>query len=69
MLVAVSATAVAYTVYTNSSGNHKKPTPPPVKAIVSVNEANAKSGAQNQQKTAVYNSAIPGYSNPVESTR
>lgn len=68
VLVAVSVTAVAYTLYTNSSG--KKPAPAQVKNETAI-RADKKQDAQRKavgETTAVYNeNAVPGYSNPEES--
>jgi hypothetical protein len=67
VLVAVSVTAVTYTIYSNSSGREKMPTFPQVKNTVAVKADRDKHAMSPVQKTAVYNeNAIPGYCNPDE---
>jgi len=70
VLVAVSVTAVTYTIYSNSSGREKMPTFPPVKSVVAVKNDRDKNANSSRQKTIVYNeNAIPGYCNPDENNK
>jgi hypothetical protein len=70
VLVAVSISAVAYTVYSNSSS--KKPALTQVQStmLIKSNNAKAKPTKDAVENTATYNvDAVPGYCDPEVSSR
>jgi hypothetical protein len=68
VLVAVSVTAVAYTLYTNSPG--KRPMPAQEKAAVAVKaDKNKNAKAARENTTAYKQDAVPGYCNPEEGSK
>ena len=65
VLVAVSVTAVAYTLYTNSSGKKTAPVQVKNETVIRADKKKNAQGKAAGETTAVYNeNAVPGYSNP-----